>query len=137
LLSVPFTTPARAAHFTNRKDELAKLLADLQPGRVVTLCGPGGIGKTALAAEAVWSLALAMRRRGFFSDGIIFHSFYNQPQAILALEAIARAFAKNRNPRPETRPNVRWPENRHYCCWTARKTPTTCGRCWMYATAAG
>ena len=33
-----------------REAELAQLLDDLQPGRVVTLTGPGGIGKSALAA---------------------------------------------------------------------------------------
>ena len=51
--SPPLQRPPRAAHFTNRERELEQLLAALQPGRVVTLCGPGGIGKTALAAEAI------------------------------------------------------------------------------------
>ena len=48
----PLQRPARATHFTGREAELAQLLDDLQPGRVVTLTGPGGIGKSALAAEA-------------------------------------------------------------------------------------
>ena len=39
---VPWQRPPRAVHFTNREQELAQLLADLRPGRVVTLCGPGG-----------------------------------------------------------------------------------------------
>ncbi len=29
----------------------------LQPGKVVSLIGPGGIGKTAVAAEAIWRIA--------------------------------------------------------------------------------
>ena len=47
---LPLERPARATHFTGREDELAQLLDELQPDRVVTLTGPGGIGKSALAA---------------------------------------------------------------------------------------
>ena len=45
----PLQRPPRATHFTGREADLARLLADLQPGRVVTLVGPGGVGNTALA----------------------------------------------------------------------------------------
>ena len=46
----PLQRPARATFFTGREAELARLLDELQPGRIVTLTGPGGIGKSALAA---------------------------------------------------------------------------------------
>ena len=54
--NIPLQRPPAATHFTGRAPELAALLAALQPGRVVTLYGPGGIGKTALAAEALRAL---------------------------------------------------------------------------------
>ena len=97
---IPLQLPPRAEHFTGRQAELARLLAGLQPGRVVTLCGPGGIGKTALAAEAIWTLAPGDAPPACFPDGFIFHSFYNQPQATLALEAIARAYGEEPRPSP-------------------------------------
>jgi tetratricopeptide (TPR) repeat protein len=96
----PLQRPPRAEHFTGREKELAQLLADLQPSHVITLCGPGGIGKTALAAEALWTLAPGDTPPDRFPDGLIFHSFYNQPQAALALEAIARAFGEEPKPTP-------------------------------------
>jgi tetratricopeptide (TPR) repeat protein len=96
----PLQRPPCAVHFTNRETELAQLLADIQPGRVVTLCGPGGIGKTALAAEAVWQLAPGNDPPERFPDGIIFHSFYNQPQADLALEKIALSYGEEPRPTP-------------------------------------
>jgi len=43
------STSPQVEHLTGRKKELAKLLEDLQPGKRVILCAPGGIGKTALA----------------------------------------------------------------------------------------
>jgi transcriptional regulator with XRE-family HTH domain len=92
--------PPRVPHFTGREAELAQLLEDLQPGRVVTLCGPGGIGKTALAAEAVWTLAPGDDPPERFPDGIIFHSFYNQPQTALALDQIAQSFGEESRPTP-------------------------------------
>ena len=76
------------------------LLAELQPGRRVTLCGPGGIGKTALAAEAIWTLAPGDDPPASFPDGIVFHTFYHQPQANLALEAIARVYGEELRPNP-------------------------------------
>ncbi len=94
----PLQRPPRATHFTGRQAELEQFLAQLQPGRVTTLCGPGGVGKTALAAQAVWTLAPENNPPERFPDGIIFHDFYTQPQAALALEAIARAYGEE--PRP-------------------------------------
>jgi tetratricopeptide (TPR) repeat protein len=91
---LPLQKPPRAQHFTGREEELASLLNDLQPGRVVTICGPGGMGKTALAAEAIWSLAPGNSPPERFPDGIIFHTFYHKPQAALALEAIVRAYGE-------------------------------------------
>jgi len=91
---IPWQRPPRVEHFTNREAELAQLLAELQPGRVATLCGPGGMGKSALAAEAVWRLAPGDAPPARFPDGIVYYSFYNQPQAALALEHIARSWGE-------------------------------------------
>jgi tetratricopeptide (TPR) repeat protein len=92
---LPFQRPPRVPHFTGREAELAALLRDLQPSRTVTICGPGGMGKTALAAEAIWQLAPGSDPPQRFPDGIIFHTFYHKPQAALALEAIARAYGQD------------------------------------------
>ncbi|MCA9966518.1 MAG: hypothetical protein KC423_19850 [Anaerolineales bacterium] len=97
---VPMEKPPRAAHFTNREDDLAQLLADLQPGQVATLCGPGGIGKTALAAEAIWTLAPGTTPPQQFPDGILFHSFYGRPQIDLVLEKIVVAYGDEPKPNP-------------------------------------
>ncbi|MCB0169320.1 MAG: tetratricopeptide repeat protein, partial [Anaerolineae bacterium] len=88
----PLQRPRRAEHFTGREQELAQLLADLQPGQVVTLTGPGGIGKSALAAEAIWTLAPDNAPPDRFPDGIVFYSFYGQPDTALALEHLVRSF---------------------------------------------
>jgi tetratricopeptide (TPR) repeat protein len=92
---IPLQKLPRAEYFINREQELANLLKNLQPGHIETLCGPGGIGKTALAAEAVWRLALGDDPPERFPDGIICHSFYQQSEAIHALEQIARAYGED------------------------------------------
>ena len=89
---VPLQLPSRAEHFTGREDDLARLSANLQPGRTETIVGPGGMGKSALAAEALWRLHQSGDLLGSFPDGLVFHTFYNQPEADAALERIAEAF---------------------------------------------
>jgi hypothetical protein len=89
---IPLQRPPRAQHFTGRAEDLAQLLAALQPGCLATLCGPGGIGKTALAAEALWTLAPGDGPPQAFPDGILFYSFYGRPDTALALEHIVRSF---------------------------------------------
>lgn len=98
---LPLQRPTRADHFTGREAELEQLLSSLQPGKVITLCGPGGVGKSALAAKAVWSLAPDTTPPEKFPNGIIYHSFYTQPQVMLALERIARAFGEEIRPNPQ------------------------------------
>jgi tetratricopeptide (TPR) repeat protein len=89
---VPLQKPLRVQNFTGRDLELARVLAYLEPGKILALCGPAGICKTAIAAEAIWRLAPGDDLPDRFPDGVIFHSFYHQKQASFALEAIARAY---------------------------------------------
>ncbi len=50
--------------FVGRRSELAAIRAALGGARLVTLCGPGGIGKTRLAVRAAWEARRA------FGDGV-------------------------------------------------------------------
>ncbi len=101
-IRIPFQRPTPAEHFTGRKAELAQLLNDLQPGRVVTLCGPGGMGKSALAAEAIQRLTLENTPPKHFPDGIIWHNFHSQPQVDIALAHIATSLGIDPRPSPLT-----------------------------------
>jgi tetratricopeptide (TPR) repeat protein len=98
--AAPLQRPGQIESFTGREPELAQLLADLQPGRVVALCGPAGIGKSALAAVAVWKLAPGQSPPAAFPDGIFYHNFYNQPRVDIALEYIARTLNETPTPSP-------------------------------------
>ena len=97
----PVMKPPRAEHFTGRQAELEWLLEKLQPGCAVTICGAGGMGKTALVAEALWRLAPGNEPPQRFPDGIFYHTFYHQPQAATALEALALAFGETPQPSPQ------------------------------------
>ncbi len=99
-LSLPLQRPDRADYFVGREESLAQLLAHLQPGRVMALCGPGGVGKKALIAEALWKLAPGEAPPERFPDGIVYYSFYNQPRVDIALEQIARLFGEEPTPNP-------------------------------------
>jgi predicted ATPase/DNA-binding SARP family transcriptional activator len=60
---VPSTLPAPLTGFVGRDDDLARVDALFTTGRLVTVLGPGGAGKTRLAVEA------ARRRRHEHRDG--------------------------------------------------------------------
>jgi tetratricopeptide (TPR) repeat protein len=96
----PLHRPRRAEHFQDRVTERAWLLSNLFPGRIVTICGPGGMGKTALVAEVIWTLAPGDTPPETFPHGIVFHTFYGQPEAAVALEQIARTFGEDPLPNP-------------------------------------
>src|SRR5215469_6120315 len=65
--------PRRAEHFQDRTAEQAWLLDRLHPGQIVTISGPGGMGKKALVAEVLWSLAPGDSPPTRFPHGIVFH----------------------------------------------------------------
>jgi hypothetical protein len=72
----------------------------LHLGQIVTISGPGGMGKTALVAEVLWSLAPGDSPPTRFPHGIIFHSFYGRPEAAVALEQLARTIGEDPLPTP-------------------------------------
>lgn len=91
---IPLQRLPRANYFNNREPEIDQLLAELRPGAVVGLHGPGGIGKSALATGAIWALAPQQQPPEAFPDGIVYYNFYTQPRVDLALARIARAFGE-------------------------------------------
>jgi tetratricopeptide (TPR) repeat protein len=52
------------------------------------------------ADGAIWTLAPETEPPARFPDGVFFHTFYRQPEAHLALAAIARAFGADPRPTP-------------------------------------
>ncbi len=86
----PRQLPPLDACFLGRDKELSELVKQLHPGKVAAVCGPGGMGKSALAAQAVHTLNKLEKSR--FPDGIVFHSFYHQSSTDMALQTICEAF---------------------------------------------
>lgn len=84
---IPRHLPHLDVCFFGRDKELAELTDQLYPGKVIAICGPGGIGKSALAAQAVNKLEPTC-----FPDGIFFHDFYIHPETNIVLENIAQEF---------------------------------------------
>lgn len=94
----PLYSLPREPFFTGREDKLTELLGYLHPGRVITLIGTGGIGKTTLLAETIERLAPDGRTCDKFPDGIFYYEFYKRPLVDVALEEIARTFGRDEQP---------------------------------------
>lgn len=100
LPKIPEQLPERPFHFVGRESATEWLHHRLQTGEVVTVCGAGGMGKTALISNALWQLQERDALTERFPDGIIFHSFYDQPQTTAVLAHIA--FSYREKPVPTT-----------------------------------
>jgi tetratricopeptide (TPR) repeat protein len=101
-IRIPLDLPQRTPYFTDRENELAELIEALQPGKVVTLFGPGGMGKTALAVEALWIMTEGgAKHPEIFPDGVMFYSFYGKPDTDLVFEQIIRHYGEEPKPTPE------------------------------------
>ncbi len=90
----PLMRPPCAQPFVGRDKDLAWLFQQLtdKAGRMLAICGPGGIGKTALAAEALNRFDRPEEWLVHFPDGIFYHSFYTYPSLAVAFEEIAHVF---------------------------------------------
>jgi predicted ATPase/class 3 adenylate cyclase len=80
----PNNLPIQTTSFVGREDELRRLDDLLGDGRLLTLTGPGGTGKTRLALQVA---ALAAER---FPDGVWFVALEPLREAALVLPTVAR-----------------------------------------------
>src|SRR5437870_4876855 len=64
----PGNLPAEAASFVGRRHELAEVRKKLAETRLVSLVGPGGVGKTRLALRAAGDLARGFRDGGWLVE---------------------------------------------------------------------
>jgi predicted ATPase len=101
--------PARTTSFVGRDRELAGLVQLLGRSdvRLVTLTGPGGIGKTRLAVEAARELAAGFR------DGAAYVPLDRLVDAELVPAAIAAAVGLSSRGPDQTSALVRWLRERH------------------------
>lgn len=79
--------PAQTTRFIGRSSEVADVAAAFREHRIVTLAGPGGIGKTRLAIEAATRLAASTR------DGVWFVQLAAISEGAQVERAVADALA--------------------------------------------
>ena len=87
-LNLPWSPPPRARGFAGRVEDLAQVTDLLKRERSVALTGPGGMGKTALAAEVICQLAPEPGPRSRWPGGIYSHDYYREsshPSALTGL----------------------------------------------------
>lgn len=98
---VPLENLNRVEYFKDREAELVNLFTNLKEKGIAEVCGPGGMGKTALAAEALHVLTKGgAQAPEDFPDGVIVHSFYKQADVNLAFEHILRCYGVEAKPMP-------------------------------------
>ena len=85
LVSLPATLPDPATPLVGRTDDLAALLELAREHRVVTITGPGGVGKTRILSE------LGRRLAPEFLDGVAFVPMADITEAEGFLPALAEA----------------------------------------------
>lgn len=87
----PIMLPPRAQSFVGREEDLLWLLQKFtsETGMTLAICGPGGMGKTALAAEALSQLITQPDCLIRFPGGIFYHSFYIYPSLVVFFEDLA------------------------------------------------
>jgi predicted ATPase/class 3 adenylate cyclase/Tfp pilus assembly protein PilF len=90
----PTNLPARLPKLIGREEDIAGLveLLSLEDVSVVTLVGPGGMGKTRLA------LAVGTELLSFFADGVFFVDLSALSDASLVVPAIAQALSLREAP---------------------------------------
>jgi predicted ATPase/class 3 adenylate cyclase len=81
----PKTLPVQLTSLVGREAEIAEVTRLLDRARLLTLSGPGGVGKTRLA------LAMAERMGGRFDAGVVFVPLAGVTRPELVLGGIARA----------------------------------------------
>ncbi len=84
----PWCVPASPDRFFGRTQEIETVAKLIVTHQRVALTGPGGIGKTALAAEAIKHLDPKPSEPKHFPGGIYSHDYYSLPQHAQALERI-------------------------------------------------
>jgi predicted ATPase/DNA-binding XRE family transcriptional regulator len=77
--------PTELSSFVGREREIAVLARELLTSRLLTLTGPGGVGKTRLALE------VAERRRSEFADGACFVSLAQIADPAMVPDAVVSA----------------------------------------------
>jgi len=93
---VPAPLPAEPNSFIGRERELRELDRLVRASRVLTLCGPGGIGKTRLALRLLASVAASAG--GEFPDGVCFVDLGDLTQGELVPSRVAAALDVSEEP---------------------------------------
>jgi len=71
----PRELPPRAEHYFGRQAERERLISRVRDRRNTTIVGPGGLGKTALAAEALYAIGSA-ELESLYPDGTVYLDLY-------------------------------------------------------------
>jgi predicted ATPase/tetratricopeptide (TPR) repeat protein len=93
---VPAPLPAEPNSFIGRERELRELGRLVRASRLLTLCGPGGIGKTRLALRLLAAAAAAPG--GEFPDGVCFVELGDLSQGELVPSRVAAALGVSEEP---------------------------------------
>ncbi|UMP03328.1 LuxR C-terminal-related transcriptional regulator [Amycolatopsis sp. EV170708-02-1] len=100
--------PAESTTFVGRKTELLRLSETFRSGPMVTLTGPGGVGKSRLAAH------FATSEQAGFADGAYFVALADLNEPALLASTVAEALGlTDRSARPAVELLAEWLRDRH------------------------